>query len=186
VHDLRNCLASVRAGASMLQNSGTHPAVVAKVADALQAQVREMVDLVDAFVGKRSVAEASLPEASSANAATLSVLVADDNADAASTLATFLRLEGHRVTVAFDGQQALQLAEADPPDVMLLDISMPTRDGYEVARTVRSQPWGANTRLIAVTGWLSQEDSERALDAGFHAQLCKPIDMDLLQRLLQP
>ncbi len=185
IHSLRNCLASVRAGASMLQHSGTDPAVVAKVADALQSQVREMVDLVDRFVGKKHAEPTSSPDASAAAASRLNVLVADDNADAASTLAIFLRLDGHRVTVAHDGLHALQLAEADPPDVMLLDIAMPARNGYEVAAAVRARQWGAKTRLIAVTGWLSQQDSERAKLAGFDAHLTKPLDMDLLHRLLQ-
>jgi CheY-like chemotaxis protein len=187
VHDLRNCLASMRAGASLLQNPGASPEIVGKVASALQSQIREMVSLVDQFVGKRSTHQShSVPSHTSTGAtASLNVLVADDNVDAANALALSLRLEGHRVTTAFGGTEALQLAAANPPDAMVLDIGMPTLDGYEVARTVRSQPWGANTRLIAVTGWMSQEDIERAKLAGFQAHLSKPIDMDLLQRLLQ-
>jgi CheY-like chemotaxis protein len=189
VHGLRNCMASVRAGASMLQNSATTPAMVARIADALQTQVREMVGLVDEFVGKSTAPESepdSLPPLAAAPAdAKLRILVADDNADAASTLAMYLRLEGHHVTVAFDGQQALTLAEADPPDIMLLDIGMPTRDGYEVAREVRSRPWGAHIQLIATTGWMSAEDGERATRAGFNGHLSKPIDMDVLQQMLR-
>ena len=189
VHDLRNCMASVRAGASMLQHASTNAAVVAKVADELQFQVREMVDLVDEFVGKNrapDTAPSNAPgKAAAASTGPLHVLVADDNADAASTLAMYLRLEGHRVSVAFDGQQALVLADADPPDVMLLDISMPTWDGYEVAQQIRSRAWGAHTRLIAITGWMSPKDGERALAAGFNAHLSKPVDMDALQDLLR-
>lgn len=192
VHDLRNGLASVRAAASMLTHAGTNPSIVAKVAEGLQEQVRLMVELVDAFVGKSPATTAvtpgeSPPPSSStpAPASRRSVLVADDNADAASALARFLRLEDYRVNVAFDGEQALALAAADPPDVMLLDIGMPTRDGYELARTVRSQPWGADVQLIAISGWFSPEDRERASLAGFNAHLSKPIDMDQLQRLLR-
>lgn len=184
VHDLRNCLASMRAGANLLQNPNASPEIVAKVASSLQSQIREMVGLVDHFVGKRS-AQQSVPSSAKGPTDALTVLVADDNADAANTLAMCLRLEGHKVAIAFDGRQAMDLAAANPPDVMLLDIGMPTLDGYEVARTVRAQPWGEKTRLIAVTGWMSQEDRERARLAGFHAHLSKPIDMDLLQRLLQ-
>jgi CheY-like chemotaxis protein len=68
---------------------------------------------------------------------------------------------------------------------MLLDIGMPTRNGYDLAREIRSQPWGATVRLIAVSGWFSPEDRERATSAGFNAHLSKPVDTDKLQRLLQ-
>ena len=192
VHDLRNGLASVRAAASMLMHSGTNADMVGKVADGLQEQVRQMVELIDEFVGKRPAAKdatlhESLPPstAAPAPASKLRVLVADDNADAATALAMFLRLEGYHVDVACDGERALALSAANPPDVMLLDISMPTQDGYELASEVRSQPWGAGVRLIAVSGWFSPEDRDRATRAGFNAHLNKPIDMDQLQRLLQ-
>jgi CheY-like chemotaxis protein len=96
----------------------------------------------------------------------------------------YLRLDGHRPVVTFDGEQTLRVAAADPPQVMLLDIGMPTQDGYDVAREVRSQPWGTDVRLIAVSGYFSPEDRERALQAGFDDLLSKPIDPHTLQRLL--
>ena len=188
-HDLRNGLASVRAAASILAHSGTNAEVVDRVAEGLQQQVRHMVELIDGFVGESPAATHTAPAEPSpppaASASQLSVLVADDNADAATALAMFLRLEGYRVSVAFDGEQALTLAAAEPPDVMLLDLGMPSKNGYELAREVRSQPWGAGVRLIAVSGWFSAEDRERASLAGFDAQVGKPVDMDGLQRLLQ-
>lgn len=190
VHDLRNCLAAMRAGASMLHRSADQPAIVEKVADGLYVQVAEMLALVDKFIGctPRTSEETGVAHGSAIDATDerpLRILIADDNADAANTLATYLRLSGHRPVVALDGGQALQLASDEAPDVMLLDLSMPTLDGYEVARRVRSQSWGAALRLIAVSGWFSTEDIDRAMQAGFDAHISKPIDMDALPRMLQ-
>lgn len=186
VHDLRNCLASMRAGASMLHRSAQQPAIVEKIADNMHQQVQEMLDLVDQFVGRpaapRTSAHDSPPQP---NAGSLRILIADDNSDAANTLATYLRLSGHRPVVAFDGSEALQLAADEPPDVMLVDLSMPTLNGFDVARNIRAQPWGNSVRLIAVSGWLSQQDIDRASHAGFDAHVSKPIDMDALPGVLQ-
>lgn len=186
VHDLRNCLASMRAGANMLRRSADQPAIIETVADGLQSQVQEMLDIVDRFIGQAPERNESVAQDSGATTSKpMRILIADDNADAAFTLATYLRLSGHHPTVALDGAEALQLAIAEPPDVMLLDISMPTLNGYDLARQIRSQPWGCRVRLIAVSGLFSPEDVERSSRAGFDAHLCKPLDMNSLPRLLQ-
>jgi CheY-like chemotaxis protein len=108
------------------------------------------------------------------------ILVADDNRDAAASLATLLSLDGHDVRVANDGAQALVEAEAFRPQIALLDIGMPKRNGYDVARTVRAAPWGASVVLIAVTGWGQSEDKRRAMEAGFDHHFTKPLDLDAL------
>lgn len=105
----------------------------------------------------------------------LSALVADDNTDAAATLALLLELEGHKVQVANDGEEACRLAEAQPPDVAFIDLGMPRRDGIEVCRWIRSQPSGRTARLVAVTGWGQASDRERTRHAGFDAHLVKPV-----------
>lgn len=184
VHDLRNSLAAVRAAASMLRRSGERREVVETVAQGLYDQVHHMLALIEDFIGPQADSKQATPGPTSTPTSSLNVLVADDNADAANTLATFLRMEGHRAVVAFDGEQALALAADDPPHVMLLDLTMPSKSGFELAREIRSQPWGEAIRLIAVSGWFSSEDRERASAAGFDAQLSKPIDMDKLQALL--
>jgi PAS domain S-box-containing protein len=112
------------------------------------------------------------------------VLVADDNRDAASSLATLLSLDGHDVRVANDGEQALVEAEAFRPDVALLDIGMPGKNGYEVAREIRAKPWGRAMLLVAVTGWGQSEDKRRAKDAGFDHHFTKPLDLDALSAFL--
>lgn len=113
------------------------------------------------------------------------VLVADDNTDAAESLGEVLRLLGHDVRVAYDGQQALTMAESFRPDVVLLDIGMPKMNGYETAQQMRSQPWAARTTLVALTGWGHDEDKRRATDAGFDRHFTKPVDPVALLQMLE-
>jgi signal transduction histidine kinase len=118
------------------------------------------------------------------------VLVVDDNEDSAETLALALQLEGYDVETAHGGQQALELAEGFLPEMVLLDIGMPGMDGYEVARSIRAQPWGADMLLIAQTGWGQEEDRRRTREAGFDAHMTKPLDharlMSLMRQLPAP
>jgi signal transduction histidine kinase len=81
------------------------------------------------------------------------VLVADDNRDALDSLAILLECNGHEVCKATDGAEALDLAATWRPELALLDIGMPAMDGYEVARHIRSQPWGRSMVLVALSGW---------------------------------
>lgn len=112
------------------------------------------------------------------------VLVADDLREAAQSLAQLLEALGHEVHVAFDGAQALALAERHIPDVALLDLGMPVQDGYETCRRIRAQPWGKATVLIAQTGWGQPMDRQRTQDAGFDHHLVKPITLAALTDLL--
>jgi signal transduction histidine kinase/CheY-like chemotaxis protein len=112
------------------------------------------------------------------------ILVVDDNADAASSLATLLRLAHHETYMAHDGIEALQAAEHLRPDLVLLDIQMPELNGYEVCRRIRQRPWGNNVTLVAVTGLGQPEDQQRSREAGFDAHLVKPPDYAEISRLL--
>jgi signal transduction histidine kinase len=112
------------------------------------------------------------------------VLVVDDNRDGAESLAMLLRLWGHEVRVAYDGPSALRLAEAERPEVVLLDIGLPGMDGYQVARRLRERSGGARQLLVALTGYGQGEDRRRSQQAGFDHHLVKPLDPDELQRLL--
>jgi signal transduction histidine kinase/ActR/RegA family two-component response regulator len=113
------------------------------------------------------------------------VLVADDNYDAAESLAMLLRLDGHEVAAVHDGRDALSAFEALQPEVALLDIGMPGLNGYEVAREVRRSPGGQAVLLIAVTGWGQDSDKARALAAGFDHHFTKPVDPEQLSVLLR-
>jgi CheY-like chemotaxis protein len=106
----------------------------------------------------------------------LSVLIADDNSDAAHSLGLLLGLDGHSVHLAHDGLQALDLAAQMAPQVAVLDIGMPGLDGHEVARRLRQQTHGKNMLIVAVTGWGQLEDQQRALAAGFDRHFTKPVN----------
>jgi len=133
-------------------------------------------------------ASAVEPPASRAEAARqqagLRILVVDDNVDAADTLTMLLALRGHQVETAYEGEAALGAAEQFEPDVVLLDIGLPTIDGFEVCRRLRATPAGAALTIVAMTGWGQPEDKQRALQAGFDAHLTKPADHALLAQVL--
>ena len=101
------------------------------------------------------------------------VLIADDNVDSAASLAMLLELQGHQVEVVHDGASAVRRLEETRPEFALLDIGMPQVNGYEVARRIRAQPWGASIKLIALTGWGQEQDRLEALEAGFDDHLVK-------------
>ncbi|MGH7107905.1 MAG: ATP-binding protein, partial [Acetobacteraceae bacterium] len=110
------------------------------------------------------------------------ILVADDNRDAAESLALLLKLAGHDVHVAYSGSEALAAAVAVSPEFILLDIGMPGLSGYEVARSLRKS--GARSVLIAITGWGQDSDRAQAEEAGFDHHMTKPVDPASLEKLL--
>jgi CheY-like chemotaxis protein/two-component sensor histidine kinase len=111
------------------------------------------------------------------------VLIVDDNVDLANGLARLLGLLGHSVHVAHDGRDAIEAARAFVPQVVLLDIGLPTMDGYQVARELRMQDFGKAARIIAITGYGQEEDRRRSYEAGFDHHLVKPIDFNSLTTL---
>lgn len=113
------------------------------------------------------------------------VLVADDNVDAAHTLAMLLQLSGHDVRLVHDGEAAVREALAFRPDVALIDIGMPGLNGYEVAERLRTTSWRSRARLIALTGWGQSEDEHRAAEAGFDQHVTKPLDPEWLPTLIE-
>ena len=112
------------------------------------------------------------------------ILVVDDNLDAAESLATLLKISGHETRMAHDGVEAVEQAETFKPDVVFLDIGMPTIDGHETARRIRSQPWGRDIVLVALTGWGQTEDRRRSREAGFDHHLVKPADPSVVEKLI--
>ena len=115
----------------------------------------------------------------------LRILVVDDNRDSAETLSLLLELMGNEMSVAFDGEQALAMANEIKPDVVLLDIGLPQMNGYDVARQIRREPWGGNPILIAITGWGQTEDKDLSRESGFDHHLVKPVDHDQLLKLIE-
>lgn len=112
------------------------------------------------------------------------ILLVDDNVDAVETLALLLQSEGHVVRVCHDGAHALHELTHYPAQVVLLDIGLPSMDGYEVAQAIRARPETAHVLLVALTGYGRPEDRDAALRAGFDAHLAKPVGIDRLLELL--
>ncbi len=110
-------------------------------------------------------------------ATALRVLVVDDNEDAADMLCMALEIEGHAPVHAYDAAQALERAAEFTPDVILLDLSLPDGDGFEVCRRMRAFLPKGDVCIIAVTGWGSAESEARALREGFNDYLVKPVEV---------
>ena len=111
------------------------------------------------------------------------VLIADDNTDAAETLAILCRTWGHTVLTAADGLRAIEIGESFEPRVAVLDLDMPHLNGYQVARRLREK-FGATIVLIALTAWDDTQNSQRVRAAGFDHHVIKPGDLDELRTLM--
>jgi CheY-like chemotaxis protein/two-component sensor histidine kinase len=133
---------------------------------------------VEASVPHRDHDEPAVPKSS------LRILIVDDNQDGADSLADVLRLMGNHTDTAYDGQEGVDAANRLRPDVILLDIGLPRLNGYEAARRIRGQEWGKHPVLIAVTGWGQDEDRRRSQEAGFDHHMVKPVDPNVLMKLL--
>jgi PAS domain S-box-containing protein len=112
------------------------------------------------------------------------VLLVEDHPDAGESLRMLLEVLGHHVRVVREGNAALDMARANVPDVMLIDIGLPGMDGYEVARRMRQQPELKRVVLVALTGYATVDDRQAAFAAGFDYHLVKPVNPDALQDLV--
>jgi signal transduction histidine kinase/ActR/RegA family two-component response regulator len=112
------------------------------------------------------------------------LLLVDDNRDALEALATLLELQGHEILAIDNGNDAIERIKSWLPEVAIVDVGMPGVDGFEVARRVRTQLELADVVLVALTGYASESDKSRALAAGFHYHLTKPLSMDKLNYIL--
>ena len=112
------------------------------------------------------------------------VLVVEDDPTAAQSIAFLLRHAGHEAEVAGDGPSAVAAAEANPPDVVLLDIGLPGMDGWQTARRLRHLDGPKRPLLVALTAHGDEEDVRRSKKAGIDLHLTKPADADRLEALL--
>jgi signal transduction histidine kinase/CheY-like chemotaxis protein len=112
------------------------------------------------------------------------ILVVDDNRDSAESLAMLLRLHDNETQTAFDGVEAMEVAEAFRPNLILSDIGLPRMNGYELARKIRERSWGKELVMIALTGWGQEGDRQRSSAAGFDGHLVKPVELSTLKNLL--
>ena len=112
------------------------------------------------------------------------VLVVDDNRDGATSLAEMLGIMGNDTRTAHDGLEAVDVAGAFRPDVILMDIGMPKLNGYEACRRIRERPWGRGVVIVAQTGWGQDDDKRKSREAGFDFHLVKPVDPVALEKML--
>jgi len=112
------------------------------------------------------------------------VLVVDDNADAANSMGKLLEVCGYDMKIAYDSEEALDLADSYLPDIVLLDIGLPTRDGYQVAREIRKRYPGRRILLVAVSGYGQDEDKRKSREAGFDCHFTKPIDFASIKNII--
>lgn len=112
------------------------------------------------------------------------VLLIDDNIDAAESLAQLLALSGHDARIAGDGARGLALADDFRPEVVFCDLGLPGMSGYEVAKALRSRPFGRDIVIAALTGYGQPGDREKTAQAGFDAHLVKPVDPSVIESFL--
>ena len=112
-------------------------------------------------------------------------MIVDENVDAARILGVLCEEMGHECKFAYDGVAALEAARRLHPDVILLDVGLPQMDGFEVARQLRADPGFRDVLIIAVTGFGSEEDRKRSLEAGIDYHLVKPADPAFIESLLR-
>jgi signal transduction histidine kinase/ActR/RegA family two-component response regulator len=130
--------------------------------------------------------EASIPRLAVTAMAAISarILLIEDNVDAAETMAELLRMSGHDVEIALDGQSGLELFQHSRPQIVLCDVGLPGMDGYEVVARMRAIEHDPKPVVIALTGYGGSRNAERALAAGFDEHLVKPVDCEALLRII--
>jgi CheY-like chemotaxis protein len=112
------------------------------------------------------------------------ILIVDDDRATADTLALLIRTLGYEAKAVYSGEAAVEAIVAFEPDMALIDIGMPGRDGYDTVARIRQQPGGMHAILVAVTGWERDEDKRRAYEAGFDLHVTKPMRLETLNELL--
>ena len=112
------------------------------------------------------------------------ILVVDDDRATADTLSRLIRMLGYESKAVYSGEEAVEQIMKFEPDMALIDIGMPLRDGYDTVAAIRQQPGGTHVILVAVTGWSRDEDKRRAYDAGFDLHVTKPMRVETLKELL--
>jgi DNA-binding response OmpR family regulator len=132
-----------------------------------------------------AVLAGSLPTLTPGNSDRVSILVVDDNTSGAQTLSMLLDLDGYEVSVVHSGEDALLHVDRYKPAIILLDIGLPDMSGYEVARRIRALSDGQLPFIMAVTGWGSDRDQERAREAGCDLHMTKPVNFEHLERVLK-
>jgi CheY-like chemotaxis protein len=133
---------------------------------------------------KAEVSDGKVPTTIAKTSAKRRILVVDDNLGAAKLLSIVVKSLGHEVQTASNGQEAIERGRAFEPGIVIMDIGLPVMDGYEAARVIRSEPWGREILLIALTGWGQDDDKQKTREAGFNRHLVKPVEPDMIRKIL--
>lgn len=144
----------------------------------------EFVVRLPALIETTKLTPSKIPTGSTVPVVVCRILVVDDNRDSATSLATLLKLTGNVTQTAYDGLEAVEMAAAFKPDVILLDIGLPKMNGYTACQEIRKQPWARNIVIVALTGWGQDEDRRKSKEAGFNGHMVKPVDHAALMKLL--
>lgn len=203
-HELRNPLATILSSVELLRLQEVYAPGTALLLQAVEERVYAITSILDNLLNLPSLsrdaivlsplsAPALQPVAKVASRGgrvshyskhSRTILVVDDNEMAAEALGRLLELRGHEVTTAYSGQEAVEKAKAIRPQIIILDIGLPDIDGYEVVRILQEEENYSPT-LIALTGYSQTEDKERALKAGFHLHLTKPVSLKEVEDAFQ-
>lgn len=187
-HELRNPLASIMSSIELMQALGQHSEGVPRLLEIVDQKVRKMAAVIDdLFVtsGDQPAPAGDLPENNVHGdiAATLRVLIVDDNATAADSLAQILGLHGYETAAAYGGIEGFEKMRTFLPQVAILDIGMPEVDGYALARMIHGED--PSCVLIALTGYGQDRDKAAATEAGFKFHLTKPAGIKDIETILQ-
>lgn len=158
-----------------------------------------VVSAMSTGVGQGSAFTVQLPRTGAPNAVSVNgsmhvvshdtckrkILVVDDNRDSAESMAMMLELQGSEVFRAYDGEEAVRMAERYRPDLILMDVGMPKLNGLDAARAIRKTDWGGMTRIVALTGWGQDKDRERSREAGCDGHLVKPVNPEALDEVVR-
>lgn len=112
------------------------------------------------------------------------VLVVDDSPSIRKTMSLVIKLQGHEVSTACDGREAIERAAETKPDIIFMDIGMPRTNGYEAAKLMRKEPWGKDLTIVALTGWGGEDVSQRVEESGFNHHVVKPPEPEVLKSLI--
>ena len=144
----------------------------------------EFVVRLPALADTDQVPQQAEPTADAQTATARRILVVDDNRDSATSFAVLLQIAGNETCVVHDGLEAVEAAERFRPDVVFLDIGLPTLNGYDACRRIRAGSRGKDLAVVAVTGWGRNEDRNKSNEAGFDAHMVKPVTFDAVKKLL--
>jgi CheY-like chemotaxis protein len=180
--DCRVAIRGVKSLAALLYSHDGHKGVEAGPLRGPEAVRFRILNGLTNFRGRLDVLQStpSFPEMPAIAKNRLSVLVVEDNRDAADTLKKLLEICGYAVVVAYTGRDALEAAKELRPDVVLCDIGLPDTDGFTLAAALREYPALQSARLIAVTAHGTDSDLIRSKKAGFEKHLVKPVDPQTL------